>query len=407
MRATEATGAGAPPGTRVAADWLIGGGGPKIMALLASAGHRAYFVGGCVRNALIGAAATDIDIATDARPERVLELAEANRIKAVPSGIDHGTVTLVLRGAPYEVTTFRRDVETFGRHAVVAFSESIAEDAARRDFTMNALYADDSGEVLDPLGQGIADLAARRLRFVGDPERRIAEDYLRILRFFRFHAWYADPDGGLDAEGLAACAAGQEGLDGLSRERIGAETRKLLAAPEPGMAVAAMAASGILARILPGADPRLLGPLVTVEDLAGVAPDWTRRLAALGEAEDWGDRLRLSKAETRHLRAIRAALGMAAPAEAAYRLGPRAALDAGLIRAASLGAPPDLGLSAEIARGAAARLPVAAADLDLQGPALGAALRGLEHAWIASDFALTREELLGQLGGAEAPGTGD
>ncbi|TPE52269.1 CCA tRNA nucleotidyltransferase [Amaricoccus solimangrovi] len=364
------------------------------MALLTRAGHRAYFVGGCVRNALIGAAATDIDIATDARPERVLDLAGSAGIRTVPSGIEHGTVTLVLRGAPFEVTTFRRDVETFGRHAVVAFSDSLAEDAARRDFTMNALYADGSGAVLDPLGEGLADLAARRLRFVGDPQERIAEDYLRVLRFFRFHAWYADPEGGLDPEGLAACAAGQEGLDALSRERVGAETRKLLAAPDPATALGAMAGTGILARILPGADPRAIGPLLLAERKLGVGPDWPRRLAALGGAPDWADRLRLSKAEARRIAAIGAALGRANPAEAAYRHGAEAARDAALIRVATLAAVPDPGLAGEIARGAAAKMPVSAADLPLRGPALGAALRALEGAWIDSGFTLTRADLL-------------
>ena len=379
---------------RVDADWLIGGGGPTVVALLARAGHHALFVGGCVRNALIGAAATDIDIATDARPERVLELAEAARIKAIPSGLAHGTITLVVKGTPFEVTTFRRDVETFGRHAVVAFSDSIAEDAARRDFTMNALYADAEGGVRDPLGQGLADLAARRLRFVGDPALRIAEDYLRILRFFRFHAWYADPRGGLDEEGLAACAAGQEGLDELSRERVGAEMRKFLAAPDPAPALGAMAATGILGRILPGAEPTLIGPLVTVDAMAGEGPDWARRLAALGAGEDWAERLRLSKAEARRLAAIRAALDIAGAAEAAYREGAEAARDAGLIRAATLGLPPEPDLAAEVARGASARMPVKAANLTLKGAALGVALREIEAAWIASDFRASREELL-------------
>ena len=379
---------------RLAAGWLIGGGGPAVVGLLTRAGHRAFFVGGCVRNALIGAAPTDIDIATDARPEQVLALAGQARVKAVPSGLAHGTVTLIVKGEPFEVTTFRRDVETFGRHAVVAFSHSIAEDAARRDFTMNALYADAEGEVSDPLGEGLADLAARRLRFVGDPALRIAEDYLRILRFFRFHAWYADPMGGLDAEGLAACAAGQEGLDGLSREQVGAEVRKLLAAPDPATALGAMAAAGILGRVLPGADPAPIAPLRAVETMAGAGPDWPRRLAALGAGEDWMDRLRLSKAEARRLAAIRAALALPDPAEDAYREGPEAARDAALIRAASLGAPPDPALAAKVARGAGARMPVTAADLPLRGAALGAALREIEAAWIASGFRASREELL-------------
>ncbi len=298
---------------------------------------------------------------------------------------------MVAAGRPFQVTTFRRDVETFGRHAVVAFSDDIAEDAARRDFTLNALYARPDGTVVDPLG-GLPDLRAGRVRFVGDAGERIAEDTLRILRFFRMTAWYGNPAEGLDAAGLAACAAGQEGLDGLSRERVGAEVTKLLAAPDPAPAVAAMAATGILARVLPGADATLLAPLVHGE--GGRSPRWQRRLAALGWRPDWAEALRLSRADARALEAIAAALADDGPAAAvAYRHGAEAARDAALIRAAAVGVPAPAGLDAEVARGAAAVLPLRAADLPLSGPALGAALRRAEEAWIASDFTLDAEAL--------------
>jgi poly(A) polymerase len=380
--------------TRIAPPWLDAPAPRAATGLLADAGHQALYVGGCVRNALIGGPDTDIDVATEARPERVIALAEAAGLRAVPTGIEHGTVTLVLAGTPIEVTTFRRDVETFGRHAVVAFSEDIAEDAARRDFTMNALYADPSGRVIDPLG-GLGDLHARRVRFVGDPAARIAEDYLRILRFFRFHAWYGDPEAGLDADGLAACTAGQDGLGQLSRERLGAETVKLLSARDPAPAVAAMDASGILARLLPGADASVLAPLVHHEAAFGAAPDWRRRLAALGAPAPWARRLRLSRADAAALEAIRKAIAEAGPAAAAYRFGPEAARDAVLIRAATLSQPLPPGIPAEIARGAAARFPLRAADLaPLAGPALGAELRRLEDVWVAADFAPGRDDLI-------------
>ncbi len=378
--------------TRITADWLTTPATRAVCALLEGAGHRALFVGGCVRNALLGRASADIDIATDALPTQVMALAEGSAIRAVPTGLAHGTVTLVADGLPYEVTTLRRDVTTDGRWAEVAFSTDIAEDAARRDFTMNALYARPDGTVLDPLG-GIDDLRAGRVRFVGDPARRIAEDTLRIARFFRFHAWYGDPSAGIDADGLAACARAQDGLDRLSRERIGGEMRKLLSAPDPGPAVAAMAATGILARLLPGADPAALAPLIHLERTADYAPRWERRLAALGSAPDWPDRLRLSRAETHALAAIAAALPDD-PAAAAYRQGAAPARDAALIRAASLGTPPPDDLEAEIARGATARFPLAARDLTLRGPALGAALRRAERDWIASGFRLARADLI-------------
>lgn len=379
----------APP--RLDAAWLSTPATRTVVSALTGPGHRLLFVGGCVRNALLGRPVADIDLATDARPEAVLAAAEAAGLKAVPTGLEHGTVTVVAEGEPFQVTTFRRDVETFGRRAVVAFADDVAEDAARRDFTMNALYAEPDGQVVDPLG-GIADLRARRVRFVGDAEQRIAEDYLRILRFFRMHAWYGDPEAGLDRDGLAAAAAGQEGLDRLSRERVGEEMAKLLAAPDPAPAVAAMAATGILGRVLPGADPRALAPLVHLE--AGGAPRWQRRLAALGWRPDWAAALRLSRSDAKALAAIAAALAAGEPpAAAAYRHGEEAARDAALVAAASLGAAMPEALEAEIGRGAAARFPLRAADLPLEGPALGAALARLEAAWIESDFALDADAL--------------
>jgi poly(A) polymerase len=377
--------------TRLDAAWLSAARTQRVCAALTAGGRRAYLVGGCIRNALLDRPVADIDVATDARPEEVIALATAAGLRPVPTGIAHGTVTVVADGRPFEVTTFRRDVETFGRHAVVAFSDDIAEDAARRDFTMNALYARPDGELVDPLG-GLPDLLARRVRFVGDADRRIAEDYLRILRFFRIHAWYGDLEAGLDPDGLAACAAGQDGLAQLSRERVGAEMTKLLAATDPAASVAAMAATGILARLLPGADPRALAPLVHFE--AGCPPRWQRRLAVLGWRPEWSEALRLSRSDAKALDAMTTSLAAGEPpALAAYRHGVEVARDAALVLAASLGVPPPADLEAELARGAAARFPLRAADLDLAGPALGAALRRLEQIWIESDFALSAEDL--------------
>lgn len=377
---------------KVSGDWLTHPGTQALCAVIETAGFRALFVGGCVRNALLGEPVADVDITTDAPPEAVTEIAEAAGFKVVPTGFDHGTVTVVVGGEPHEVTTFRRDVETDGRRAVVAFSTRIEEDAERRDLTMNALYADPKGTVIDPLG-GLADTLARRVRFVGNPEIRIREDYLRILRFFRFHACYGDPSGGLDAEGLAACAALAEGLEAISRERIGAEMRKLLAARDPAPAVAAMAQSGVLARVLPGADPRTLAPLVHIE--ADRPPRWLRRLAVLGGATD--EHLRLSRAESRDLDALRQAIGsIDSPAALGWKLGQALATDAVLARAAVLGTPPPDNWPAEIRRGAAAKFPVKAADLmpGLAGDALGAQLKALESRWLATGLTVSREDLL-------------
>ena len=379
---------------KIAGAWLTHSGTQALCAAMQAGGYRIFFVGGCVRNALLHEAVGDLDLATDALPDRVMRLAEAAGFKAIPTGIDHGTVTVLAKGVTHEITTFRRDVQTDGRHAVVAYSTDIAQDAARRDFTMNAIYADPSGNVVDPLG-GLPDLLARRLRFVGDPALRIREDYLRILRFFRFSASYGDPALGMDADALAACAELADGIDGLSRERIGAEMRKLLSARDPAPALASMAASGVLGHVLTGADPRYLAPLVHLE---GNAPArWQRRLVVLG-GQDWGDALRLSRAEQALMMRLRDQIGTSlSPAALGWKLGIDAGADAVLARAALLESPLPRLWQKDVARGAESRFPVTAADLmpQLSGPALGAKLAQLESLWLASDLRLSRDELLG------------
>lgn len=382
--------------TRIEGDWIDAPATQAVFDALETGGHRAFFVGGCVRNALLGQPVTDIDISTDAVPDEVSRLVEAAGLKPVPTGIEHGTITVVSGHTGYEVTTFRRDVETDGRRAVVAFSTHKIDDARRRDFTINALYADRSGLVIDPLGQGLADLAAGRIRFIEDAEARIREDYLRILRFFRFHAWYGHPEDGMDAGALAAIAANSAGIGSLSRERLGHEMLRLLAAPDPAPSLSAMQATGILARVLPGADARLVAPLVHCEAFLGAPPDPIRRLAALG-GEDANLALKLSKADARRLALLRSAAGgMAGPGELGYRHGAEAAADAVILRAAMAGALPEPAQLDAARRGAAARFPLRAADLmgGLSGPALGRRLAELEAEWIASGFAATREELL-------------
>ena len=378
----------------VAGPWLERAETQTVCGLLTGAGHQALLVGGCIRNALLGHPVSDIDIATDAKPETVIGLAVAAGLQALPTGLAHGTVTVLCGGLAHEITTFRRDVTTDGRHAEVSFAASLAEDAARRDFTMNALYADPTGLVIDPL-HGLGDLMARRVRFVGAPAARIAEDSLRILRFFRFHAWYGDPAGGLDAEGLAACAALADRLEPLSRERVGAEVAKLLAAPDPAPSVAAMAQSGILARVLPGAEASALAPLVHLE--AGAPPDWLLRLAILG-GPDPTPALRLSRQAARDWALLRTLLQSEDSAAAlAWRHGACRARQASLLRAALMVTPLPDDLEAALAQGAAAIFPVQAADLmpAFTGPALGRELARLEARWVKSGFTLSHAQLLG------------
>jgi poly(A) polymerase len=373
---------------KVRGDWLTCASTQNVLKTLTDAGHRGYLVGGCVRNALLDAPVSDIDISTDARPEQVIDLAKSAGMKPIPTGIEHGTITVLHHGIAHEITTFRRDIATDGRNATVAFSDNILDDAQRRDFTMNALYADASGEVLDPLGEGVPDLIARRVRFVGDPHTRIREDYLRILRFFRFTAWYGTE---LDGDGMAACAELADGMARLSRERIGNEMRKLLAASDPAPVIASMQHAGVLAQTLPTADPRALGPMIHLAPTS----DWLARLAALG-GEDPAAALRLSKSEARRLTILReAAIGTMGARELGYRLGTEEAANALALRCALLEMPP-MEAAIDVAIGAAAHFPIKAADLmpDFKGPALGERLKSLEIRWIASGMTLTRDDLL-------------
>lgn len=361
----------------------------KVLEMLVNGGHRGLIVGGAVRNAILGRPSDDVDISTDALPQRVVDLAAAAGFKSVPTGIEHGTVTVVASGTPFEITTFRRDVETDGRNATVAFSDRIEDDAARRDFTMNALYATASGEVIDPVG-GWDDLMRHELRFVGDPRERIREDYLRILRFFRFLAHYADR---IAPGTIEAISANKDGLSRVSAERIGAEMRKLLAAPDPAPAMRLMDQTGVLGLILDETDLTPLAALIAGERAQGLAPDWQRRLSLI-LPNGGTERLRLSRAESARLTVLQRAQHIPL-AEAAYRHGAEIARDAALIRQAR-GEVLPADWPQQIAQASDAPLPVAAADLmpELGGAALGRGLRAAEDLWLASGFSATRNALI-------------
>lgn len=287
-----------PP--RLDAPFLAARETQAVLSMLAAAGFEGRAVGGCVRNALLGVPVTDVDIASTAPPETVMRLAIKAGLRAVPTGIGHGTITVLVDHHPFEVTTLRKDVETFGRHATVAFTDDWEADAARRDFTINALYAAADGTIHDPLG-GYPDLAARRVRFIGDPHARIREDYLRILRFFRFFAQYAE--GAPDGAGLRACIEERGGLVTLSAERVHGEIGKLLAARRALDGISALLDTGLLCGILGVApNPALFARLMRMEAAAGTPPSAPLRLAALAVAVDedaprLAARLKLSNAE--------------------------------------------------------------------------------------------------------------
>lgn len=377
---------------RISDDWLTNSATQRVLNCFTRMGHQAYVVGGCVRNALLGLPVADIDVSTSARPKDVVRLAENSGYKVIPTGIDHGTVTVVIDDVPFEVTTFRRDVETDGRRAVVAFSNSVTEDARRRDFTMNALYADSDGLILDPLG-GLPDLRRGRVRFIENSEQRIREDYLRSLRYFRFYALYGNHSDGPDPEALSAISRSLDGLRLLARERVGNEILKLLGAPDPAPALAAMASTGVLTRILPGSDPRFVAPLVLLENYAQVPPEAIRRLAALG-GEDVEGKLRLSSKQARRLAILNQVDSDVS--EISYRHDATVAWDVALLRAATTGNPLPHDTALRIERGATAVFPVSAADLmpEFEGKALGDRLEKLESLWIASGFSLDKEDLL-------------
>ena len=366
----------------------------SLCAVLEKAGHLALFVGGCVRNALLGVEASDVDISTDAVPYDVMRIVENAGFRAVPTGIEHGTVTVIVDGSAFEVTTFRQDVATDGRRAVVAFSNDIAEDARRRDFTMNALYADRTGTILDPL-DGLPDLKAGRVRFIEDADQRIREDYLRTLRFFRFHAYYANQQEGWDADALNGIAANLEGLETLSGERVGAEMIKLLSAIDPAPSLATMAQTGVLGSILPGADPTLIAPLVHLEGMTKASPDPIARLAALGGI-DVPKRLRLSRADQKQLDSIRdQSVSTLSSKAIGYQLGEKAGLGAVLLRGAMANAPLTAAVIADVTTGSQSKFPVNAIDLpDFKGKALGDKLKALKQDWLASDLSKSKNDLL-------------
>jgi poly(A) polymerase len=374
-----------PMTTLPAADWT---GRPDLAALVAALGaDRVRWVGGAVRDTLLGNAVKDVDAATPHEPAAIVELLAAAGIRTVPTGIDHGTVTAVLPSGPVEVTTLRRDVSTDGRRATVAFATDWEEDAARRDFTINALYVDPASlEVFDYFG-GLADLDARRVRFIGDPRQRIREDHLRILRYYRFQARFGSL---LDGEAEAACAELAPMLKGLSRERVAMELLNLLALPDPFATVARMAARGVLPVILPEAGDDGLAALAGLgreEARQAVTPDPLRRLAALlpadpRVAEQVAARLRLSTAQRKRLVTAAGRGGDPGDARAlAYRLGRAEAVDRLLLAGADL---------APLSGWEIPRFPVKGGDIVARGvsagPEVARILHEVEEAWIAEGF---------------------
>jgi tRNA nucleotidyltransferase/poly(A) polymerase len=410
-----------PPTLAGRAEWLSDRNVQRLLAALSEDGEEARVAGGAIRNVLLGAAVTDIDIATTTLPEETVRRAKAAGFKPVPTGIEHGTVTVVAGGRPFEVTTLRADIETFGRHAKVAFGRDWKADAERRDFTMNALYAEADGTIVDLVG-GLADIESRTLRFIGDAEARIREDYLRILRFFRFFAWYGK--GRPDAEGLKACARLKDGLKQLSAERVWSELKKLLSAPDPSRALLWMRQAGVLGMVLPEGEKwgiDAIHALTKAEADLDWMPDALSRLEAIVPPDavrmkELARRLKLSRVETDRLvkwalaDPVTASTADTAFARMLYRGDARAVEDCLRLAFASARSRAADDDSALIEAGGYSRLlglleswkrpifPVSGDDLCglglKQGKGVGELLAALESDWIDTGFTLDRDALM-------------
>lgn len=395
--------------------WMTARPTRAVMRALTRDGGAARFVGGAVRNALLGEPVVDVDIATPIQPNEVIDRLKQSGLNVIPTGIEHGTVTAISSGKPFEVTTLRRDVSTDGRRATVAFTTDWSEDAARRDFTINALYASEDGQIFDYFG-GLDDLKTRRVRFVGDPTTRIREDYLRILRLFRFHAWYGK--GELDAQAFAAVTAEKSGLKLLSGERVQKELLRLLEAKSPIAALRAMQSASILAEILPG-ELQLdrVARLVDIETANRHKPDNLLHLAALlpddaKTARKLSQALKLSNADKDRLieavepdDRVNASLSPREARQLLYRLDRQSFLDQLLLRWSDAQRDSQDGHWRKLLKLAASwkkpELPIDGRDvmakgLD-EGPKIGTTLRALEEEWIEADFAPDRRALLRRL----------
>ena len=391
---------------------------PSILSLFKALPEGSLrFVGGCVRNALWGEDVGDIDLACQLEPEAVVAALEAAGIRYVPTGIAHGTVTAVIDGQPFEVTSLRRDVETDGRRATVAYTMDWAEDAQRRDLTMNSLYADLSGRVYDPTGQGLSDLKSRKFRFVGDAEQRVQEDYLRILRFFRFLALYGGQEK-VDAASLKACREHQAGIRKLSAERVWMELKKLLSADNPVRACHIMLTNGILESVLPEANNvDGLEALLRLESREKIKPDPLLRLMAMSAREPLQmalltKRLKMSKAETARLRGwadndaqLSTDMLERERMAAIYKSGKSVIIDRARLRAAGETDPIQSSRwmsLADLAMGWQPPVfPLTGKDLAKagvpKGPGMGKALKALEALWIRSGFSTEKPQLLAAL----------
>ena len=377
--------------------WLRNPSAQKLSKLYKSFGYQVLFVGGCVRNTILKMPVTDIDLATDAQPEEIIKIAKENNIRFVPTGLAHGTITLIIDNKNYQITTFRTDFDHDGRYAKVEFTESLLLDASRRDLTINALYCNHVGEVIDPLN-GLDDIKKQKIKFIGNPNERIKEDNLRILRFFRFQAIYGNKNFEIDSIALEACHNHKSKLAALSKERITSELRKILSAPNPLEVIIKMNETGVLNELFQKVSIDSLEAYLKTEEKFKININWLGRLLSLQVTQE-EESLKLTRCEFKFLKQTKSAIeNQIHVLEFSYYNGVENGKIYSILQNFRHNIILSKNLLNQINSLATKKFPITAKDLmpEIRGKKLGEALRSLEDRWIKSNFTLSKKELLAE-----------
>ena len=377
--------------------WLRNPSAQKLSKLYKSFGYQVLFVGGCVRNTILKMPVTDIDLATDAQPEEIIKIAKKNNIRFVPTGLAHGTITLIIDNKNYQITTFRTDFDHDGRYAKVEFTESLLLDASRRDLTINALYCNHVGEVIDPLN-GLDDIKKQKIKFIGNPNERIKEDNLRILRFFRFQAIYGNKNLEIDSIALEACHNHKSKLAALSKERITSELRKILSAPNPLEVIIKMNETGVLNELFQNVSIDSLEAYLKTEEKFKININWLGRLLSLQVTQE-KESLKLTRCEFKFLKQTKSAIeNQIHVLEFSYYNGVENGKIYSILQNFRHNIILSKNLLNQINSLATKKFPITAKDLmpEIRGKKLGEALRSLEDRWIKSNFTLSKKDLLAE-----------
>jgi len=384
---------------QINSEWIKSKSLQNILKIFKKADHNAYLVGGCVRNSILNLPVNDIDISTDAKPEETLDLFKTGSFKATPTGFSHGTVTVVSEGIPYQITTMRSDQNTDGRHANVSFSDNIKADAERRDFTINALYADPTGKIIDPI-EGLKDFQPLKIKFIGNANNRIQEDYLRILRFFRFHAQFSDLVEDFERDALDAIKDNKNSLKFLSKERVWNELQKILLSKDPSRALLEMSKIGVLEKISINRGIKSIKNLISIEEKMGIKPEAIRRLVALTRDTEIKS-LNLSRKEARKFSLLKSLLEKNFdPAELVYQFNKEIAQSMLAISTFNQGAKLNLIDVTKIEKACLYPCPISGAHLSkyVSGEDVGVKLKEAQSIWIKSNFKSDSAKILSVLG---------